>query len=156
MSKAKPGELYQWVLAALDAETDDCILWPFAKNEYTGYAGFTLKGVQHAMHVFVCRSAHGPKPTPKHDAAHRCGNRICANKRHVRWATRQENIDDMLAHGTRKYGEDHQSAKLTLEQVREIRRLRAGGALLRELAAQFGMSRGGIYHITSGDRWRTQ
>ena len=50
-------------------------------------------------------------------------------------------------------GESSKTAKLTEEQVRQIRTLRSSGADLRILAAQFRVSESTISAICSGKRW---
>ncbi len=50
-------------------------------------------------------------------------------------------------------GQDRWQAKVTEDQVREIRRLRATGALLKELAMQFGISIPTVCTITTRRNW---
>lgn len=50
-------------------------------------------------------------------------------------------------------GENHTLAKLTWEQVREIRRRGAAGEIHRTIAADFGISRRTAGKIISGTRW---
>jgi hypothetical protein len=49
-------------------------------------------------------------------------------------------------------GEGSPSAKLTEEQVREIRDL-SKALTTSQLAEKFNMSRGGIYGVVSGTNW---
>jgi hypothetical protein len=54
----------------------------------------TLPGQpREAAHRAMCRLIHGNPPTPKHQAAHSCGNgrRGCVHPGHLRWATDAEN-----------------------------------------------------------------
>jgi len=51
-------------------------------------------------------------------------------------------------------GERHPRAKLTVEQVREIRRLRAQGWTLRRLAAEFGVSDHAVRAILDSRTWK--
>src|ERR1039458_3356779 len=78
-------------------ETDQCIAWPFGESGH-GY-GAKVSDLGYP-HQFICRKFHGPEPTAKHEVAHGCGNRICINPKHLRWATHTENEADKLLHGT--------------------------------------------------------
>lgn len=51
-------------------------------------------------------------------------------------------------------GEDHNQARLTVEQVIRIRRFRAGGVPLKALARQFGVSLDTISDIARRKTWR--
>lgn len=50
-------------------------------------------------------------------------------------------------------GEDNKRARLTEDDVREIRRLRAAGVRIGDLAKQFGVGRTTIGHLLAGDTW---
>lgn len=98
----------------------------------------------------VCLAFHG-EPGEKKDAAHNDGNRLNNRAGNLRWATRKENMADTLAHGTRNRGERHGLAKLTAENVREIR---ASGETLGVLGARFGVSFQTISDIRCRNSWR--
>ena len=59
-----------------------------------------------------------------------------------------------IAGGERSEGESHGNAKLTGDNVRELRVLHANGATLRQLAEKFGVSNVSIYNAVSGKTWR--
>lgn len=132
---------------AIQATTDDCIIWPFAVGE-NGYGACR----QGTVHTIICEWAHGAKPTPQHEAAHSCGMRTCINRRHLRWATRLENIRENVERGTWAHGESHGFAKLTEDAVREIRGL-SGQVKPALLAARFGVSRGTISDVQRHRSW---
>jgi DNA invertase Pin-like site-specific DNA recombinase len=60
-----------------------------------------------------------------------------------------------IAGGERADGEKHGNAKLTAENVRELRSLYSDGATLRQLADKFGVSNVSIYNAVSGKTWRS-
>ena len=60
----------------------------------------------------------------------------------------------VIAGGERSAGENHGNAKLTGENVKELRTLYAQGATLRALAEKFGVSNVSIYNAVSGKTWR--
>lgn len=132
---------------------DDCLRWPYGGTA-AGYGLVCVPGVsERYVHIIVCERTNGPRPTPKHEAAHSCGHEGCVNPRHIRWATSAQNKADMLEHGTRIRGAMHPGAKLTEDAVRRIRALRATALSQRSVAQMFGVSRGTIDRIDRGILW---
>ena len=131
----------------------ECILFPFAKDR-KGYGKVSLDGRMQYAHRIVCERVNGSPKTPKHEAAHLCGNGHlgCINPEHLSWKTRRENELDKNIHGTRARGELVRNAKLTERQAREIIGLR-GVKTLDELAGIFGVSRTQVWAIQRGYRW---
>lgn len=132
---------------------DDCLLWPFsfpsASRPHMNKDGRTVSVTR-----FACEIIYGEPPSMVHQAAHSCGNghNGCVNPKHLRWATPRENCADMLKHGTRRYGKRHQNAKLTEQDVSDIRSLK--GKITRSaIAKEFGVSRSAIDRIFSGRSW---
>lgn len=103
------------------------------------------------VHILVCEAFHGPAPSPDHEVAHNDGDRANGYYRNLRWATHVENEADKIAHGTRPVGERHGAAKLTPDQVLEIR---AYSGNQRELADRLGVSPATICVIRKGKNWR--
>jgi hypothetical protein len=104
----------------------------------------SFRGKTTVVSRVICERVHGPPPQGKTDAAHWCGNRACVNPRHLRWATRKENLADELIHGTR-------NAKLTEADVLAIRRQpeRTGP----DLAAEFGITRQAVHQVRTHQIW---
>lgn len=134
-------------------EGDECLIWPFAKSR-RGHAALRVDGVLMSVARLVCERVHGPSPSPDLEAAHECGNGHlgCVAKKHLSWKTRAENEADKLRHGTRVRGTMHKLAKLTEDDVRQIRRL-AGTTTHRELAEKFGVSESRIGFVTRRIDW---
>lgn len=70
------------------------------------------------------------------------------------WGSSQENSDDKLAHGRQPQGERVHSARLTAQDVEEIRRLH-GTMPLRALAERFGVSHTAVRRAALGIKWRS-
>ncbi|MGA0604875.1 HNH endonuclease [Phenylobacterium sp. VNQ135] len=147
------GAALDWLRAHVSFDGDDCLPWPFATRS-KGYGVIRIDGQAWAAHRWMCEQAHGPPPSPDHEAAHSCGkgHEGCVNPRHLRWATSAENKADMLVHGTRRRGQQHQSAKLTEADVRHIRALQ-GQRTLAEIGAQFGISTSAVSLIHLRRNW---
>lgn len=109
------------------------------------------KGKAAWVHRLVLEAFVGPG-APDQEGCHNDGDRRNNSPGNLRWDSRAGNMLDKQAHGTQMRGSLVKGAKLTEEIVREIRRLR--GALSNsKLAARFGVSRGHIAHIHSGEKW---
>ena len=83
-----------------------------------------------------------PNPEKLSDVAHRDGDPTNNRKDNLRWATHADNQMDMRKHGTMQDGEKSCTAKLTADQVDEIR-LRAaqlGRGAGIALAKEYGVS----------------
>jgi hypothetical protein len=124
---------FEALLSALHSQTNDCVSWPFGGSGY-GYSTVWFDGTTRRVHRLICEAAHGPQPTPKHVAAHSCGNNGCINPRHLRWATQSENMLDREAHGTVPRG-----YKISEADAAEIRALK-GQMSQWQIAKRFGIT----------------
>ena len=153
--RVSPGEPERYLReTVLSYAGDECLPWPYGRCQ--GYAVLHTGSEARSTIVSrrVCRAVHGPPPTPKHEAAHSCGkgHEGCVNPNHLRWATHQENMEEMVAHGTAQRGENHGNAKLTAEDVHEIRRLQ-GKMSQQEIGDLFGVWHSTIWLIHSRKTW---
>jgi hypothetical protein len=139
---------HKWMLGHLAGFTEECVIWPF--SIVRGYGHLKYRGKISRANRVMCIEAHGEPPTPKHQAAHECGNCACLNPRHLKWKTPSENQLDKAGHGavSSKQG----SWRLNPEAVAVIRRLK-GKATHDVLAARFGVSRRTIGAVLSGQTW---
>ena len=114
--------------------------------------GLHRDGVQITVfvHRLVCVAFHGADPGGM-DVAHCDGNPRNNRADNLRWATRRQNMGDTIVHGTRAWGERHGSAKLTLQQVLQIRA--SHNVSQQELAERFGVYQSCISNIRAGRRW---
>ena len=143
-------DLKKWIKDHASYEEDACLTWPFHRSK-NGHA--FIKGGSAARRM--CVVAHGEPPTQEHEAAHSCGkgHEGCVNPNHLRWATRQENTDDMIAHGTNRIGSKMPWALLTEEKVIEMRQKHRAGASIKQLSTVYGTSYCGTYDAVTGRNW---
>src|SRR5580693_7299182 len=134
----------RWVRdVALAWDSDECLPFPFPRNP-TGYARMWHDGANIYAHQFVCTLTHGPRPSPRHDAAHSCGNghEGCVNRRHLSWKTKSENQKEGWQQGRR--------GKLTAEQAAAIR---LDTRAPHVIAAEYGVNERNVRKIQSGKGW---
>lgn len=150
--RAFHGEAERFLEQALQIETDDCIIWPFCLMD-KGYGVITLDGRPQKAHRVVTERTYGPPPGTKYDAAHSpgiCHERSCINPRHLRWATRKENLADKKIDGTENWGTANPRNKLTPEQVLSIF---GDQRHVREIAEDLGIHTATVYAIRRGVTW---
>lgn len=119
--------------------------------------GYKYVSLGHAdrgfIHILVCETWHGPRPSPQHYATHRNGNLNWNHHRNLRWATQHQNRLDAVRHcRTGRLGGGRNQV-LTRRQVKAIRRI--GRKVIRErLALRFGISKPQITAILLGYCWK--
>lgn len=139
-----------WAKAARRG-SEDCWLWTGSVNA-AGYGTFAFHHKNILAHRFSFFLAHGHWPNI---ARHDCDTPACVNPAHIRDGTRADNVRDAVERGLLRAGEKHVQAKLTDDQVREIRsRYAAGGVGQRVLAREYGVSGTTIHGIVHRTTWR--
>ncbi len=103
------------------------------------------------VHILVCSTFHGPKPTPDAQVRHLDGHPSNNAEWNLTWGTGAENAADREHHGKTYCGERHHSAKLTEAEALTIR---ASTEPSRVLSARYGVSMATIWHIRSRKTWR--
>lgn len=106
------------------------------------------------VHVAVCTAFHGPKPSPRHHAAHRDGNKSNNTEWNLRWATPEENQADRVGHGTDLRGEDVRGAMLCRDDVPRIKSLLRASVPCAVIADAWGVNASTIHCIKAGKTWQ--
>jgi hypothetical protein len=104
------------------------------------------------VHRLVLEAFVGPCPAGL-ICCHNDGDPSNNDVANLRWDTHKANSDDMLKHGRRKMGSQI-NAKLIEGDVVEIRRLRAEGVRMGDLAAKYGVTKDNIAAIVYRRSWR--
>lgn len=152
----------------------DCLIWNGAKAG-NGYGVTSHKGRQVYVHRLEAEKRFGPIPAGM-VVAHTCDTPACHNPDHLVICTQRQNLADMKTKGrsatgakhgsvtapdSRAKGERVASAKLTAEQVTEIRRRyqpcqagRRGDSSLSALSQEFGVGFQAIHKIVKRITWR--
>lgn len=133
---------------------DDCWEWKGDKNK--GYGVFQYHGKRHGAHELALSFSTGEKRHPGMDTCHSCDNPACCNPSHLRFDTRQSNVDEMHLRGRARVGDNAPNATtLTSEVVRLIRERRELGAPQKVLAEQYGISPAYVSQIVRGKVWES-
>lgn len=139
-----------WAKVAVVDDENSCWLWIGALFAGSGYGVLDGRGAHRVS--FELHNGEIPKGA---FICHRCDVHACVRPSHLFAGSPLDNMRDMIAKGRNVEGEAVCTAKLTAEQVLEIRRLHAAGeASSRELAARFGVGRPHISTIVRGLAWK--
>jgi hypothetical protein len=128
---------------------DDCWLWTGPGGEY-GHVKVANRQI--GAHVATYQEFVGEVPAGM-VVRHTCDTPRCCNWHHLIIGTYLDNTRDALERDRIPWGEGSASARLTAEQVHEIRHLRSSGMTQVALAERFGVSRGAVCGILRGTTW---
>ena len=120
-------------------------------NAY-GYPQLWKSGRNQNMHRVLYEEAYGEIPEGL-VVRHKCDNRLCIELNHLELGTTKDNSEDCKQRGrlNTPHGENRSDAKLTAQQVKEIRASKDISQYL--LAAQYGVNQSTISRIRQGKRW---
>lgn len=132
--------------------TNGCMNW-LKNKDPDGYGKLRWKGKQTLAHRLVWTLVHGQIPADL-CCLHICDNPGCCNVKHLFLGTQADNIKDMVSKNRHYKGEAHHKAKLTENDVLDIRRLGEKGLLHREIARKFNITRPVVSYILRGYNWK--
>lgn len=133
--------------------SDDCILWQGARDK-DGHGTLNVQGKKMQAHRHIYMQNNEEDITNK-VIRHMCDNPPCVNPNHLKAGTHQDNSNDMVARGRQRKakGELNTAAKLTRDNVYEIRSLLVEGAAVNAIAKKYGVGTTTIYAIKTGQNW---
>jgi hypothetical protein len=131
----------------IDAFPHECVMWP-GRVDRDGY-GIAASGGHKRAHRLMYALFVGPIPTGL-CVLHSCDVPTCVNPRHLRIGTQIDNVDDRSARGRQPLGTKSPHAKLSVDQVSQIR----SGLGLHEAIALFGIKKSSYYRVRSGSSYQ--
>jgi len=106
------------------------------------------------IHTLVLSTFSGIRPRG-FIARHLDGNKLNNTIDNLKWGTYEQNIEDARKHGVLACGEKNGHAKLTDQDIRQIRKLYAGTNMTQsDIAKVFKTARNNITRIINYTRWK--
>lgn len=136
---------------------DECWIWRGAVG--VGGYGVTRLNKNYTPRTFLAHRLalwfSGVEFSREAKVLHSCDTPLCCNPRHLRIGTQSENVRDMHERNRRASfkGERNGRAKLSREDVVEIRRLLAAGLSQEKVAKRFGVWQTNIGRIARRETW---
>lgn len=122
-----------------------CWIWTGCVQS-NGYGRVTYKYKTMGAHRLAYMAFNGDIPK-KHDVCHSCDNRRCVNPAHLFTGTRKDNMQDAVQKNRQAKGESLPHSKLSdLQRLEVIEKIKAG-ALYKDIAKEYGVTRHAIGHI---------
>lgn len=126
-----------------------CWEWTGTRHRH-GYGVIMIDGSIFRTHRVSFEVLKGEKPGDQH-VCHSCDNPPCINPDHLWLGSHGDNMGDCSAKGRMHQGEKHGMAKLTDDDVREIRASNLSGV---ELTRIFGVGGAAISNIRNHKAWK--
>lgn len=170
LPKLSPEQIARFWSKVQKGSANECWPWMGYRNA-AGYGRVGINGEIWQAQRTAYPLAHGRFP-PELCVLHTCDNPSCVNPCHLRLGTHGDNARDRQhkdrgnqptgdKNGSRTHpqcvprGETHWKAKLTAEDVRQIRRRHAaGGITLRALGVKYNVRETSILRIVTRESWK--
>jgi hypothetical protein len=138
----KQSEARSLIEAKVTIDDKGCWLWP---GESEQYSTVTINGKYYGAHRLSWLAYRGR--IGKMHVLHSCDVPKCVNPEHLFLGTHADNMADMVAKDRHPRETEHHLGKLTDDQVRKIRALRADGVTARWIADHYGITPGYVRQI---------
>lgn len=138
-------------------KSGDCWIWTGARGTH-GYGVINVGNHRcKTAHRLAWQFAYGDIPAGFH-VCHSCDNRPCVRPTHLFLGTDADNLRDMREKGRGsppppQIGPANVNAKLSTEQVAELREMRRAGVPVLQVANYFGVHKDTVSKITN---WRSR
>lgn len=136
--------------------------WRVLKQALQGYCKSKYRAVElfekglgknRRVHQLVLEAFVGPRPGDGYQACHNDGDRENNALENLRWDTARGNYLDKRKHGTAVVGSKHKLARLTEDDVVEIRKRLLAGEKAAALAREYAVARTLVSQIKHRRVW---
>ena len=142
------GTLLERFYSRIQLSEEGCQPWTGFLGIH-GYGEFGVGKKLYLAHRLSWELHYGPIPDGM-QVCHKCDFKPCTRKDHFFLGTFQDNMEDKIAKGRQRKG----GGKLSEGQVREIRRLMAGGKSMNSISILYGVTPSAIQGIRDGRLFR--
>ena len=132
-------------------KTEGCWLWRGAKPGH--YGSFYYVNKRYPAHLVALKLDGRPVPEGQF-GLHICDNKPCVRPSHLYVGTHAMNMVDAWERVRSDYGAKHHWAKLTLETVLEMRRMRDQGFSYAHIGRAFNVTFGAARCAVLGQTWK--
>jgi len=148
------GDMDFWVKVN---KTKTCWLWTASKTN-TGYGTLGRKTRRYLAHRYSWIIHNGEIPNGM-CVCHHCDTPLCVNPEHLFLGTQKDNMKDASKKGRvegngNQYGENCGTSKLVENDIRNIKKCREEGMLLREIADIYNIHLSNVSYIVNGNTWK--
>ena len=149
-----------WARVDQSGGPDTC--WPWTGRLTPAGYGRVCVQQWKAAHRVAFELAFGSIPPSKPFVCHRCDNPPCCNPAHLFAGTPADNNADMMVKGRRdptlrsprSRGVGRYNAKLTDDDVRDMRLRRERGETYQSIAERYGKNISAVWHIIKRNKWK--
>lgn len=157
VNRLSKTEIFTIVEAAMakTVSVGDCLEYPHLNGSGYAILGKRINGKKYCLRIsrLVLTSQIGRPLLPSEHVCHKCDNPKCINLAHLFIGTRRENMQDAIRKGRFVLGERSSQAKLTSEDVAEIRKLWPTVSNTK-LEQMFGVNQRQLWGIATGRKWK--
>ena len=136
------------------SDKDKCWIWHGAKNS-SGYGCFLLDGKVKLAHRVSYQSTFGDLQDDLL-VRHKCDTKLCVNPAHLEQGTHKDNTQDSIDRNRYafSYEQNKRNAKLSREDILQVKKLHSQGISQREIAKLFSVHNSTICSIVNNKSWR--
>lgn len=133
-----------------DINSNGCWIVTSHKPNNNGYAPIRIEGKIVLIHRYIYETANGPIPKDM-IVRHKCDTRLCCNPDHLIIGSHVDNVMDRVERNRSAKGTHNGRAKLTEDNVREIRK---SNLPLKELSTIYNVDPRAIRRIIDNKTWK--
>lgn len=151
-----PKSKSDWLKKIQDSclRSGDCLLWQKATTT-AGYASIRVGNITKRVHRFVVELSLNRNLSSDEFVCHSCDTPNCVSINHLFIGTHLDNMKDRDLKGRTVKGDGHYKAKLTLEQVQEIKQLKNNTKMTqKDLSIKFKVTKSTISWILNNRSWQ--